>query len=262
MPEGDVVWQTARRLHAALAGRPLTHSDFRVPAAATADLRGRTVREAVARGKHLLIRIEPGSTVHTHLKMDGEWRIRRPTGPVPSDHRIRLVLGNGDWLALGYSLGVVELLRTADEHQVVGHLGPDLLGPDWDPAEAVRRLTAEPAVEIGSALLDQRVLAGIGNVYKCEVLFLRGLHPWSPVGSVTDPAALVTLAHRLLVANRERHGHITTGDRRPGRTHWVYGRAGRPCRRCGTRIERAEQGPEPAERITFWCPRCQPADGW
>ena len=122
MPEGDVVWLTARRLREALAGRPLTRSDFRVPRLATADLRGRTVLAAEPRGKHLLVRVEGGLTVHTHLLMEGRWRIGRG-GPAPRDHRVRLVLANAEWLAAGYSLGVVELLRTADEATAVGHLG-------------------------------------------------------------------------------------------------------------------------------------------
>ncbi|SEG61373.1 endonuclease-8 [Thermomonospora echinospora] len=258
MPEGDTVWLAAARLHEALAGRVLTVSDFRVPRLATADLRGRTVHEAAARGKHLLIRVDGGLTVHTHLMMDGAWRIR-PAGHPPRDHRIRLALGNERWLALGYSLGVVELLRTDEEDRAVGRLGPDLLGADWDPEEAVRRLCEWPERAVGEAVMDQSRLAGIGNVYKSELCFLRGVHPWRPVGDAGDLRALVDLAQRLLEANKRRHGHITTGDLRPGREHWVYGRAGRPCRRCGTRIERADQGPEARERVTFWCPRCQPA---
>ncbi|RAY12008.1 DNA glycosylase [Actinomadura craniellae] len=258
MPEGDVVHQTARRLHAALAGRALTRADFRVPGAATADLRGRTVTEVVARGKHLLIRVAGGLTVHVHLKMDGVWLIRPAGGTPPRDHRVRLVLANAGWEAVGRSLGVVELLRTAAEDTVVGHLGPDPLGPDWDPAEAVRRLAERPDQEIGDAVLDQSRLAGIGNIYKAELLFLRGTHPWRRVRDVPDLPGLVDLAHRLLAANRDRTGHITTGDRRPGREHFVYGRAGRPCRRCGTPIRRAEQGPPGRARIAFWCPRCQP----
>jgi endonuclease VIII len=259
MPEGDVVWQTARRLHQALAGRALTHSDFRVPRLATTDLRGREVLEAVARGKHLLIRVAGGLTVHTHLMMDGSFRFQRP-GPPPRDHKVRLVLGNEDGLAVGYSLGILELLRTAEEEQAVGHLGPDLLGPGWDAPEAVRRLRERPDQAVGEAVMDQTRLAGIGNVYKSEVLFLRGLNPWRPVGRIEDLTGLVELARRLLEANKTRYGHITTGDRRPGRSHWVYGRAGRPCRRCGTRIRRADQGPDLRERITYWCPHCQPED--
>ncbi|MBE1534920.1 Fpg/Nei family DNA glycosylase [Actinomadura algeriensis] len=260
MPEGDVVRLAARRLHEALAGRPLTRSDFRVPRLATVDLRGRTVLEAVSRGKHLLIRVEGGVTVHTHLLMEGRWRVRR-AGPVPRDHRVRLVLANAEWQAVGSSLGLVELLRTADEADAVGHLGPDLLDPAWGSdlaAEAVARLAARPGRAVGEALLDQTRVAGIGNVYKAEVLFLRGVNPWTPIQDVPDMPGMVDLAHRLLDANKDRHGHITTGDLRRGREHWVYGRAGRPCRRCGTPIRRAEQASDVGDRVTFWCPRCQP----
>lgn len=276
MPEGDAVWLTARRLHNALAGSTLTRCDLRVPRHATVDLRGHAVIEAVARGKHILIRVEGGVTVHSHLRMDGSWRIVAAGRRTSLDHdpQVRVVLGNAEWQAFGRALGLVEVLATTREHLVVGTLGPDLLGPDWDPAEAVRRLLLAPGRPVGEALLDQTALAGIGNVYKAEVLFLRGVHPWRPVGEVADLDGLVRLARRLLDANRERHGQVTTGDRRPGREHWVYGRAGRPCRRCGTRIKRARQGaaaptgrpyeagsgPDPQERVTFWCPRCQPAD--
>ncbi|WP_067461737.1 DNA-formamidopyrimidine glycosylase family protein [Actinomadura macra] len=260
MPEGDVVWLAARRLHEALAGRPLARSDFRVPRLATTDLRGRGVLCALSLGKHILVRVEGGLTVHTHLLMEGRWQIRR-AGPTPHDHRIRLVLANAEWQALGYSLGLVELLRTAEEDKAVGHLGPDLLGPGWgaEPAAvAVLRLGEQPARAIGEALLDQSLLAGVGNVYKAEILFLRGVNPWTPVRDVPDLPAMVDLAHRLLEANKERHGHITTGDRRRGREHWVYGRAGQPCRRCGARVRRAAQASDVGDRVTYWCPRCQP----
>lgn len=274
-----MVWRTARQLDAALAGRVLTRSDFRVPRFATTNLTGRPVHAAISRGKHLLFRVGGGVTIHTHLRMDGSWRIR-PAGGFPQrDHRIRIVLANDDWEALGYLLGVVEVLPTAQEVRVVGHLGPDLLGGDWDTGEAVRRLSAEPHRPVGEALLDQRNLAGIGNVYKAEVLFLRGIDPWCPVGSVPDLPALVELARRLLDANKERIGQVTTGVDRPGEQTWVYGRSGRPCRRCGRRIlatgsgvRSHARGPsprrdenlrgragEPDERITFWCPGCQQA---
>lgn len=259
MPEGDVVWAAARRLHEALAGRVLTRSDFRVPRAATADLTGRSVLEVLPRGKHLLTRVEGGLTVHTHLRMEGSWRIRPASAPVPRDHRVRLVLANAEWQAVGYSLGVVELIRTGQESRVVGHLGPDLLGPDWDPAEAVRRLREDPARPIGEALLDQTRLAGIGNLYKAETLFLRGVDPWRPVGEVDDLEGMIELARRLLDANKARVDQSTTGTKRAGETTWVYGR--RTCRRCGGRIRRADQGGPAQERITFWCPACQPGTG-
>lgn len=258
MPEGDVVWRTARQLHQALAGRALTRSDFRVPRYATTDLTGRTVIEAVARGKHLLIRVGGDVTVHSHLKMEGSWRIGPPVSYPLRDHRIRVVLANAEWQAVGQQLGIVEVIRTSHEDHVVGHLGPDLLGPDFDGAEAVRRLGASPSRAIGEALLDQRNVAGIGNLYKAETLFLHGLSPWRPVGEAGALADVVETARRLLDENKDRVGQITTGSAAPGRQNWVYGRVGRPCRRCGTAIRRADQGPEPEERVTFWCPRCQP----
>jgi endonuclease-8 len=212
------------------------------------------VTETVSRGKHLLTRTGNGLTIHTHLRMDGTWRVQPAAERIWDDHRIRLVLANEDWQAIGYQLGVVELIRTSEESQVTGHLGPDLLGSDWDSDEAVRRLSAEPERPISEALLDQRNLAGIGNVYKAEVLFLRGVNPWQPTGAVPDLGALVNLARRLLEANKERHGHITTGNWQRGQEHWVYGRRGQACRRCGTPIRSAGQ----QDRITFWCPSCQP----
>jgi endonuclease-8 len=259
MPEGDTVWLTARRLHEALAGKVLVRCDLRVPQLATADLGGRRVEEVVPRGKHLLARFEGGMTLHSHLMMDGSWHLYAPGerwrgGP---QHQVRAVLASADRVAVGYRLPVLELLPTAEEEKAVGHLGPDLLGPDWDPEEAVRRLTAEPGRAVGEALLDQRNLAGLGNVYKSELCFLRGVTPWTPAGEVASPARVVALAKRLLEANKARPGHITTGDTRRGRTHWVYGRADRPCVRCGTMIRVADQGPAGQERVTYWCPSCQ-----
>jgi endonuclease-8 len=259
VPEGDTVWLAAQRLHAALAGRVLVRSDFRVPQLATVDLAGQAVTEVVPRGKHLLTRLSGGLTLHTHFRMDGTWHLYRPgdrwTGG--AHWQVRAVLENAEWQAVGYRLPVVELLATASEDHVVGHLGPDVLGSDFDTAEAVRRLTAAPAREVGMALLDQRVLAGLGNLYRTEVLFLQGLTPWVPVGDVPDPAALVERGRRLMVANRGRWEQSTTGSLRPGEMHWVFERSGRPCRRCGSRIATAEQGDAPFARLSYWCPHCQ-----
>jgi endonuclease VIII len=259
MPEGDVVWRTARELHAALADRPLVRSDFRVPRYATTDLTGRTVIETVSYGKHLLTRVDGDITVHTHLKMDGSWRVSPAMGYPLRDHRIRLILANEQWQAVGSLLGVVEVMRTSREGAAVGHLGPDLLDPAFDAAEVVRRLRAEPGRTIGEALLDQRNLAGIGTIYRAETLFLRGVNPWRPVAGIDDLHVLVELAHRLLDANKDRMGTVTTGNPGRGAQLWVYGRAGQPCRRCGATIRRAELGPALEERTAVWCPRCQPA---
>ncbi len=259
MPEGDTIWHAAHRLREALAGRVLTRAELRVPSLATASLTGRTVDDVVPRGKHLMFRFRGGWTLHSHLRMDGSWQIRPAGGAhrAGHDHRIRAVLATSEAVAIGYRLPVLDLLHTSDENLLVGHLGPDLLGPGWDPAEALRRLLSAPERPIGEALLDQRNLAGIGNVYKCEICFLRGVTPWTPVGECPAPDRLVDLAHRLLDANRLRSGHITTGDPRRGRGHWVYGRPHRPCLRCATAIRRAHQGEPGEERVTYWCPSCQ-----
>jgi endonuclease-8 len=259
VPEGDTVWLTARRLQVALAGEPLTRADLRVPQHATADLVGATVREVVARGKHLLIRIEPDLTLHTHLGMDGSWRLLPADAPSPGAREpVRVVLATTRAVAVGRRLAEVDLVPTTREDSLVGHLGPDLLGPDWDPTEAVRRLSARPDRTIGEALLDQRNLAGIGNLYRAEVLFLRGVAPTTPVALAGDLDRMVRLARQLLWTNREHPEQATTGDLRRGRQHWVYGRNGEPCRRCRTRILRGELGPPGQERAIFWCPHCQP----
>lgn len=260
MPEGDTVWLAGQRLHAALAGRVLTRTDFRVPQLSTLDLAGSAVLEVVSRGKHLLTRVAGGLTIHSHFRMDGSWHLYRPGEPWRGGPtwQVRAVLENAEWQAVGYRLPVLEVVPTEREGDVVGHLGPDVLGPDWDAAEALRRLLADPDREVGEALLDQRVLAGVGNLYKNEVLFLGGLSPWTPVRDVTDPARLIELSARLLRLNKDTYRQVTTGDPRKGRQHWVFERDGSPCRRCGTRILQADQGRPPQQRITYWCPTCQP----
>jgi endonuclease-8 len=266
MPEGDTVWNTARLLHRGLAGQPLEHSDFRVPSLATVDLSGWSVHECASRGKHILLRLSHPTdgrrlTLRTHLRMDGSWRLyavgeRWRGGP---GHLIRIVLRTPSAVAVGYHLHDIALVSTEEEATLVGHLGPDLLGEPgqpggWDTAEAVRRLRSGPDRAIAEALLDQRNLAGIGNLYKSEVLFLRGISPWTPVTEVPDLEAVVELARRLLLAHRGRWTQVTTGSSRRGEEVYVYGRAGSPCRRCGTRIRSESQG----ERVTYWCPACQP----
>ncbi len=256
MPEGDTVWRTARRLHEALAGRELTHSDFRVPQLATASLVGQTVTEVVPRGKHLLTRLSSGLTLHTHLRMDGAWRVFAPDerwtgGP---SWQVRVVLANASAVAVGFRLPVVELVR--DEALVVGHLGPDVLDDAFDLDEALRRLGEDPHRQVGQALVDQRSVAGLGNLYRTEVLFLAGVTPWTPVADVDLPS-VVRRARDLMRGNLEDGRQSTTGSRRRGEEHWVFERAGRPCRRCGSTVRRAEQGDPPYQRVTYWCPTCQ-----
>lgn len=257
MPEGDTVHLTARRLHAALAGKLLRTTDLRVPQLATVDLAGRKVIEVIARGKHLLCRFEGDLTLHSHLRMQGSWHLYRPgsrwRGP---GHEVRAVLGTESWIAVGFRLPVLELIPTTSESGVVGHLGPDVLGTDWDPEEARRRLMSDPDRSIAEALLDQRVMAGPGNVYKSEACFLAGIHPHAAAVTLPDPQGFISLVKRLMEANRDTGSQVTTGDPRPGRSHWVYGRKGLPCRRCGAPVLR--EGTDDGERVTYFCPRCQP----
>ncbi|GAA0800680.1 Fpg/Nei family DNA glycosylase [Spirilliplanes yamanashiensis] len=254
------MWNTARVLQRSLVGGVLTRSDFRVPQLATTDLAGFTVAESASRGKHLLLRLTRGDdhrTLHSHLRMEGAWRAYAPgeRWAARPAHLIRVVLRTAQAVAVGYHLHELALFRTAEEESHVGHLGPDLLGADWDAAEATRRIVARPDREIQEALLDQRNLAGIGNLYKCETLFMRRVWPWTPVGEVKDVEGVVTLAQKLVASNRGRWTQTTTGSLRRGETSYVYGRRAQPCRRCGAAIQKDDQG----ERITYWCPRCQPA---
>lgn len=262
MPEGDTVYLTARRLHAALAGEQLVRGELRHPALVEHDLAGRTVSEVRSIGKHLFTRFDGQLSLHSHLRMDGSWHLYRPTDRwrLPS-HHARAVLATPTRLAVGFRLHDLALLPTEDEHELVGHLGPDLLDPAWSQAhldDAVRRFTARSRAELGLALLEQRVVAGIGNLYKAEVCFLLGLSPWTPVRDVPDPERAITLARELLRRNADRPQQSTTGELGRGREQWVYGRAGRPCRRCGTRIRTGEQGDGVYARVAYYCPRCQP----
>ena len=252
--------RAARRMAAALEGRTVVRSDFRVPQHATADLSGRTVLSFVSRGKHMLTRFSGDLTLHTHFEMDGAWQLVTAGKRLPRtfDDEIRVVLETDGPTAYGLRLPVVELLPTAREADVVGHLGPDILGPDWDEDEAVRRLSADPERPVVEALLDQRNLAGIGNLWANETCFLRGVSPWTPVRDV-DLLKALRLAQRMMRHALEHPGQVTTGDTRRGHTHWVYGRNTRPCRRCGTPIDfRDSVTGRPYARETWWCPTCQP----
>jgi endonuclease-8 len=250
MPEGDTVWHTAATLRKHLAGRTLTRCDIRVPRFATVDLSSQVVDEVLSRGKHLFIRVGPAS-IHSHLKMNGSWRVG--DGRVGVDHRARIILEANNIRAVGLDLGVLEILERDRDGDVVAHLGPDLLGEDWDPALAAANLVAHPDRPIAESLLDQRVLAGVGNVYCNELCFVGGHLPTAPVSGVTDPRRLVSRARDMLWANRFRWNRCTTGDTRAGRQLWVYGRAGQPCRRCGSPINYDDAG----ERVAYWCPTCQ-----
>ena len=263
MPEGDTVYRAAKNLHSALAGQVLTRCDVRVPKFATVDLTGERIESSGSRGKHLLLRTEQ-ALIHSHLKMEGAWHLyrhgsrwRRPA------FEARIVLETADWQAVGFALGALEILRRDEEEDAVGYLGPDLLGPDWNAGVALENIERDPERAIGLALLDQRNLAGVGNVYRNELCFLRGVLPTRPVADVPDLPRMIDLAKRTIDANKNRMERTTTGDTRPGKQDWVYGRTGKPCRRCGTRIlngslgDPVRPGQGAQDRETYWCPRCQ-----
>lgn len=264
MPEGDAVWRTAKRLRQALAGRVVTDWDLRWPSAAASDRRGRTTVTVVPRGKHLLHRLDDGTTLHTHLRMEGEWLVRAPaevTRRDLTDPSLRALVGCATATAFGRRLGMVDLLRTRREADVVGHLGPDLLGDDWDPDLAVRNLRRDTDALLGSALLEQRNLAGIGTIWLAETCFALRLDPFTPIAELDDDhlRAVVDRAHALLTAALAFPWSTTTGD--PRHPTYVHGRNRQPCRVCGDRVRVAPipgGGHRPDEdRIAYYCPTCQ-----
>ena len=269
MPEGDTIFRTAEVLRTALVGRHVTaaRAQPRPGFRQVPDLSrvvGSTVASVEARGKHLLIGFDNGLTLRSHMRMTGSWhryrpgeRWRRPA------HQASAVLETAETVAVAFDAPVVELLSEADlrRSKPLTELGPDLLAGSFDVDEALRRLRERNGDELGNALLDQRAVAGIGNVVKSEVCFIERLDPWAPVSACDDEAlrATLTTARRVLRANTRGGARNTTGSSVRGQGLWVYGRAGRPCRRCGTRIEAARQGE--LARLTYWCARCQPARG-
>ncbi|QIK67204.1 Fpg/Nei family DNA glycosylase [Nocardioides sp. HDW12B] len=266
MPEGDSVYLVARRLERSLDGHTLTRSDLRVPQHATADLVGHRVLAHDTHGKHLLTRLSGDLTLHTHLRMDGSWTVTGPGKQLPRrlmpDVRVVLGVDSGS-TAYGVLLPVVDLVRTSEEATVIGHLGPDPLRADWDEAEAVRRLEADPGVPLAAAILDQRLVAGWGNLWANELCFLRGHSPWTPIGDVDVPA-LVRLGVKALRRSAKVPGayQVTTGNTRRGEQHYVAGRARRPCLRCGTEVRVVDAVVnDPSRRRTWWCPTCQPGPG-
>lgn len=230
-----------------LVGREVTGaSSLVVPAER---LVGEEIAEVAARGKHLLIRFAGGLTLHTHMRMSGSWHVYRlGEAWAKPRHLARVVLECGDRVAVCFNAPVVELLPTRAEvaHRVLAGLGPDVLAPVLDLAEVRRRAADRPAdLAVAELLLDQRVVAGIGNIWRCEALFASRVHPRAPQAKV-DLDAVVRAAARLMGA------HARLGARyRPS----VYKRAGRPCPRCGALIEAARMGRD--ARTAYWCPRCQ-----
>jgi endonuclease VIII len=273
MPEGDTIFRAARTLHRALAGREVTSFESVLPALTRIDedapLRGQTVQSVSARGKHVLMQFSGGLVLRTHMRMNGSWHIykhgerwRRPR------RDMRIVLSTAQYDAVGFNIPVAEFIAAADldRHEELRRLGPDLLADDFDGAEALARMRQRGGDAIGDVLLNQQVIAGIGNVYKSEVLFACRVNPFATAGTLPDDTltALIETARKFLRVNVTTNlAAMTTytGYRRttrrdhPGERLWVYGRARLPCRRCGTRIEVKAQGAQ--VRLTYWCPSCQ-----
>lgn len=272
MPEGDTVYRAAARLRGVLEGQVLTSTEFRVPCYATVDLSGRRLDAIETHGKHLVFWIGDVG-IWTHLMMEGRWRTYRPGArwDAPA-HAARCVLTTKTVQVVGFDLGFVRVLPRDEVVARLAHLGPDPLRDDWDASLAHHNLTAQGDRDLGLALLDQSLIAGLGNVYRSEVCFLARLHPRAPVSTLTsgDIDSVVRLAERLLVLNKDRAARNTTGNA-GGSPLWVYGRARRPCLRCRTRIVHEHLGDprllrgtvggdslEPVERDLYWCPTCQP----
>lgn len=270
MPEGDTIHRAARTLHRAMAGQVVVRFTSVFPALLAVNLEGRTIDAARAAGKHLLMDFSGGVVLRTHMRMHGSWHLyHRGEAWKRPRHDMRIVIETETLAAVGFNIPVAELIPAArlPGHDVLGALGPDLLGVEFDEAEALRRMRAAGDDAIADVLLNQRILAGIGNVYKSEVLFICRANPFVPTRALDDAnlRELVSTARRVLQANTaEGLPSMTTyaGYRRttkrddPGARLWVYGRSGQPCRRCGTKISMRRHGVH--ARSTYWCERCQP----
>ena len=275
MPEGDTIFRVARTLHRALAGKPVVQFESVFPALTRihddTPLTRQNIESVTAAGKHLLMRFSGGIVLRTHMRMNGSWHIYRPGEPWQRARReMRVLVATADFVAVGFNLPVAEFIaaRNLERHEELRRLGPDLLSEDFDEYEALHRMRARSAEMIADVLLNQRVMAGIGNVYKSEVLFLCHVNPFVPVTDLPDDSLrnLIATARRLLNVNvsasvppMTTYGGLrkTTGRDHPRERLWVYGRLARPCRRCATPIKLKKHGL--AARLTYWCPKCQAA---
>jgi len=273
LPEGDTIFRAAQTLHRALAGGVVTRFESVYPKVMrVADDRpivGRTIHAVASRGKHVLITLSSGLTLHTHMRMNGSWHIYRPGERWQRSARdMRVLVATDRFVAVGFNVPVVELLSDAElaRHDELRELGPDLLDPAFDAAAAIQRLRDRATDAIGDALLNQRVMSGIGNVFKSEILFVARVEPFRAVRSLTDNeiARIISTAKDLLRAAvlpasktlSPAFGRRTTRSLDPEQKLWVYARGGKPCRKCGTPIEARKTGID--ARLTYWCPQCQP----
>jgi endonuclease-8 len=272
LPEGDTIFRAATTLHRVLAGHVVTRFASVFPALTRLDedhpIAGRVIESVTARGKHLLMAFSGDLVLHTHMRMNGSWHLYRPDDRWQRPPRdMRVLIATAHAVAVGFNVPIAEWLSGRDlaRHAQLRALGPDLLGASFDRRDAAARLRQHGGDAIADALLDQRVMAGIGNVFKSEILFLARIDPFTPVAAIDDAAIdrIVEISHEQLRANgasgatmmTPARGRRTTGSLHPSKGLWVYGRVGQPCRRCGAPIEARKTGTD--ARLTYWCPQCQ-----
>ena len=278
MPEGDTIYRAAGVLHNALRGRTVEAFASVLPNLTRVDcdspLAGRTIEKIEARGKWMMIYFSGDLILLTHMLMSGSWHIYR-VGEAWKRRSIhqRIVLATDKYVAVAFNVPIAEFHSASSlkRHPHLRKLGPSVLADDYDDATILRNLQSQPDGEVGAILLNQSVLAGIGNVFKSEVCFGCGVNPFRRMQtmSISELARLVATARKFMLANispaatdkivTHRTLRRTTGRAGPEERLWVYGRRGRPCHRCGTAIESQKQNPD--ARTTFWCPRCQPMNG-
>lgn len=256
MPEGDTIRRLAEKISQRFKGERCLRCVTRDPRLSGVDLAGAAVIDVDAIGKHLLIRFDDGNTLHSHLRMTGSWTVGPPAKEPEWRRRIELWMESGR--LTGIDLPIVELLPTEHEDRIVGHLGPDLCGPDTpDLEEVTERLQRDPNESLAAALLDQRNVAGFGNVYAVEVPFIAGVSPNQAVGTIEGLEHLVGVGTALVRTNAERGPQNTTGRRLATADHWIYARRGRPCPICATTLDGLDERESPWRRVSVWCPGCQ-----
>ncbi|HYC89575.1 MAG TPA: DNA-formamidopyrimidine glycosylase family protein [Thermoanaerobaculia bacterium] len=263
MPEGDTIHRAARTLHAALAGRTILRFETVFPQLARVEMTGRTVERVDAAGKNLLMHFSGDLHLRTHMRMNGSWHLYKPGERWRKRFSdMRIILETDAWVAVAFNVPVAEMhdSRSLERQDDLLNIGPDFLGETFDQEEAVRRIRARPDEEIADVLLNQRVVSGIGNEYKSELLFMSRVSPFAKVRDLTDEQldTILKLSRKVMLANIQKRSpaRITTFSLDPSQKQYVYSRGRKPCRRCGTPIEYAKQGKD--ARGTYWCPRCQP----
>jgi endonuclease-8 len=268
MPEGDTIFRAARTLNQALAGKAVTKFETVFPRLARVDdqdrIAGRRIERVVAAGKHLIVDFSGGLHLRTHMRMNGSWHIYR-VGERWQRPRadMRIVIGTDDFVAVAFNVPVAEFLddRSMLRQDDLRRIGPDFASDSFDAKEAAARIRNRADGEIANVLLNQRVVAGLGNVFKSEVLFVCKVNPFTRVAELDDATIekIIRASKKLVRLNigvDAAPGRVTTGSLDKSQKLWVYGRGGQPCRRCGARIEYKKQGVD--ARGTYWCPSCQP----